>query len=286
MRKKIAKNHFVPIVSVVLFALIAPAIAFANPWVQEQGRVQTALTVAYSFYDNYYDGAGREISLNDDYDQYEFFYYYNWGLENNQDLSLLVGFVRSQADTVIDGVSKKSIQGLTDSRLRYRKQLHGGHTAIALVAGISIPGTYDEQYLNSPGDATFDFEAGVAFGEYYQARTMYWSADVLYRVRVGRPEDEYEIDFEAGRVFDKLLIRGIVRYTDQISGNDLSMTALGGGGTVPFDEISEERFRVGGGIDFRTGDDNSIGITYLMTQDGANTRIDDSVYLTYTIQNK
>lgn len=285
MIKKIIEKHLVLVISFALFTFLLPTVVFANPWVQEEGRVQTALTVGYSFYDNYYDDAGKEISLNDDYHQYEALYYYNWGIGKNQDLSLIVGYVRAQADTVITGVSKKIIQGITDSRLRYRKQIHSGHTAIALVGGISIPGTYDEAYLNSPGDATVDFEAGVAFGEYYHARTMYWSADVLYRIKIGTPEDEYEIDFEAGRVFDKLLIRGIVKYTDQTSGRDLSSTSFGGG-IIPFDEVSEERFRIGGGIDYRTGDDNSIGITYLTTQDGSNTQIDDSIYLTYTIQNK
>lgn len=245
-----------------------------------------ALTAGYSFYDSYYDDAGREIDLGDDYAHSEILFYYNWGIGDGQDVSILTGFVRTDADTVITNVSKKRIQGVSDSKIRYRKQVHrGGHTAIAFVGGITIPGTYDEDYLNSPGERSVDFEAGISVGEYYHERTMYWCADAIYRLRLGSPEDEYEIDFEAGRVFDKFLFRGIVEYTDQRSGRGLQDTSYGSG-IDGFDEISKEQFRVGGGIDYRTGEDNSIGFIYLTSQDGANTRIDDSIYVTYTIQTK
>jgi hypothetical protein len=267
--------------------IFAAAPSHAGPWVQEKDREQIAFTAGYSFSDSVLDDSDNAIPLNNDINQYEFTIYYNGGLGNNQDISIATGYVNTSANTAVDGITKHNNRGLNSTTVRYRKQIYDRHTALALMTGVRLPGTYDDFYLNSAGASSFDVELGFSVGEYYRVRNMYWSTDVTYRLRTGVPRDEVEIDLEAGRVFNDLLIRGLLTYIEQTSGNDIRDSKLfTSPGVISFSSLERDRVRVGGGIDYKIGPARSLGMTYMKTTRGSNILDDTSFYLTYTIQSR
>ncbi|HOX27946.1 MAG TPA: hypothetical protein PLQ76_02195, partial [bacterium] len=72
---------FIVLTSGMLFQVIP---ASAGPWVQDKGRLQTALTSGVSFFDSYADGGGNGTDLNSNFYQYEISYFYNRGLGNRR----------------------------------------------------------------------------------------------------------------------------------------------------------------------------------------------------------
>ncbi|HPI78130.1 MAG TPA: hypothetical protein PLK80_15485 [bacterium] len=277
------------VISALIFVAAISSAAAAGPWVQEKGRSQFALTTAYTHFNTFLNAEGNEKDLDDHARRLEFLAYYNAGLGNKSDISVLAGYSITSSRDPIPGVTQHRIRGISDLNVRYKKQIHNKHSAIALMAGVRIPGSYDEQYLNSPGDGSFDVEAGASFGEYYRERNFYYSADAIYRVRTGSTPDEVEVDLEIGRVFaDVWLARALVTRISCTDGYSTSHTALG---TAPtkvssFSYLNKDKVRIGAGLTRQTGRLSSIGFTVMQTATGSNAPKDRSYYLTYSVQNK
>jgi len=274
--------------ALILVAAISSAAA-AGPWVQEKGRSQFALTTAYTHFNAYLNPDGNEKNLDDHVRRLEFLAYYNAGLGNDSDVSVLAGHSTTSSRDPIPGVTSHRIRGISDLSVRYKKQIHNKHSAIALIAGVRIPGSYDEQYLNSPGDGSFDFEAGASFGEYYRERNFYYSADAIYRVRTGSTPDELEVDLEIGRVFaDVWLARALVSRISCTDGYSTAHTALGSAQprVESFSYLNKDKVRIGAGLTRQTGRLSSVGFTVFQTSTGSNVPKDRTFYLTYSVQNK
>jgi hypothetical protein len=281
-----AGNKLVAIaVSAFILAFSSSANA-GGPWIQKKDRVQIALTAAYSFYDSYFDANGNTVDLAGKVQQYEFFYFFNIGLTKKDDLSILTGLADVMTKNPAQTGIKRKIQGIDDTTIRYRRQIYDRHSALAMIAGLKIPGRYNKNYFNSPGDHSLDAEAGISYGEYYRERTIYWSADALARYCFGSPDNEVELDFEAGRVFDKRwLLRGLSSWIYTPGGNDIESTSLAGG-SLPFNQVDKNRYTYGAGITMFQGSESSIGVTYINTYGGNNIKQDSAFYLSYVIQNR
>ncbi|HOO55550.1 MAG TPA: hypothetical protein PLN69_01925 [bacterium] len=279
------KKNILSISLISAFLVFLSVQVSAGPWVQEKHQVQVAFTGGYTYFDTYLDSDGDSMDMNDEVVQFEAYYLYNAGIGKKRDYSIIIGVVSSDARSPVADITDNRNRGLTDTSIRYRQQIYSKNTTIALIGGLKIPGTYDENVLNAPGDHSLDVEAGMSIGEYYDERDMYWSADVLYRIRFGDTDDEAEFDFEIGRVFDrKWLLRGLLTIVEQTGGHPIEQTPLGGGSSN-FKQLNEDRFRFGGGVSYQLGVDTSLGITYMETTKGSNTRNDRTYYLTYSIQN-
>lgn len=277
------------VISALIFVVALSSVAAAGPWVQEKGRSQFALTTGYTHFNTYLNADGNEKDLNDHVRRLELLAYYNAGLGNNSDISVLAGHSTTSSRDPIPGVTSHRIRGVSDLSVRYKKQIHNKHSAIALIAGVRIPGSYNEEFLNSPGDGSFDFEAGASYGEYYRERNFYYTADAIYRVRTSSTPDELEVDLEIGRVFaDVWLARALVSRISCTDGYSTSHTALG---TAPtqvssFSYLNKDKVRIGAGLTRQTGRLSSVGITVLQTSTGSNAPKDRTFYLTYSVQNK
>jgi len=269
-----------------LFATAFSASASASgPWVQKHDKVQVAITAAYSFYDKYVDPDGNPVELNGDVAQYELLYLYNVGLKNNSDISVTVGLLENQAQQPEEKVVKRTNQGLTDTLIRYRRQIYDKHAAFALIGGLVIPGSYDQNFINSPGTRKFGMEAGFSAGAFYRERALYGSFDAVTRVYLDA-EDELLLDAEIGRVFDtNWLIRGIGSWYYRPSIYDVYDTPAFGGG-ANYNEIKENHYKYGIGVTHMHGSKSSIGLTFLSTQQSPNTKKDKTVSFTYAFQTK
>ncbi len=273
----------------VLAALIAISFscdAFASgPWVQKQDKVQVSITAAYSFYDKYVDPDGDSIDFGGDVAQYELFYYYNLGLKNNSDISVTVGLLESQAQEPEDRVLKRTIQGLSDTSVRYRRQIYDKHAALALVGGLVFPGSYDQNFINSPGVRKTAIEAGFSAGAFYRERALYGSLDAVTRVYFDA-EDELLINAEIGRVFDQnWLLRGLASWFYRPSSYNIYDTPAFGG-TANYSDIKDHHYEYGFGITHLHGSKSSIGLTFLTTQQSPNTKKDKTISFTYAFQTR
>ncbi len=257
-----------------------------GPWVQPEDRAQVAITASYTFADSYYNSNELKKNLPGDISNYEVHYMFTAGLTQTTDISITVGYVDSNAENQTPPITKRSISGISDSSIRVKSQLKTGHTSVALLTGLRIPGGYDKDYFNSPGRRSVDYELGLSFGEYYRERTLYWTTDAVTRLRMGAPPNELEVNFELGRVFDHVwLLRGIADYRKSLSGGTIEESPLGSG-IISFCQVEEEVYDYGIGVTHLNGDGSSLGVTVKKNYGTNSIRADESFYLTYTYHTK
>ena len=273
------KIFLIALAAVALFAASMPC--HANPWVQDEGRQRFAVTAAFSTSHSVYDDNGTEIPMTGDVDWHQILFTYEEGMADKTEFSIQSGFNDSSPEIETPGILDKNNVGIMDTWVRYKWQFRDQSLDAAVLTGVKIPGSYNKNTLNAPGEGQFDLEAGVSAGQYLEAPRVYWSVDAVYRFRLGAPADEFVITVDAGRIFtDRINTRVFYTKIDSTGGAGLQNTPLAGG-TGSFNALEVDKDLAGIGIHYRVGTSREVIFSYVNMLDGKNTLDTDEFFLTY-----
>ncbi|MEW5692312.1 MAG: transporter [Candidatus Hydrogenedentota bacterium] len=241
---------------------VLPITILADPWVLPKGQSYALFYFSIATVDKYFDDNSDDIRLAGDLNILKVAANYSVGIRDHLGIRLEIPYSRWEREfpgntDVNSGIGDSEID------LKYtlvKRDLY----AVSLLCGIKIPGSYEENKINSPGDGSIDVPVGVSFGGVYQQ--YFYDIDFIYRFRSQEPRDEVEINIDGGiRPSENFLLKLHYTKVDSFGGKGVSDA------NFRYEELEEDFDRGGITIDFIPGNKWDFFVDYTWTIDGRNT---------------
>ena len=251
--------------------LIAGGLGFAvsasaqhSAWLPEARKLVVTPSYVYHTFDEYWQG-NRTTSLGGDSWQHAALLSFDYGLTDDTALDLSMGWVWRDSDANFG-----SDNGLSDASFGIRRRFIDEANfdfwwlpSLALRAGGTIPGTYDEDFPLSTLDGAYGAEVSLLGGKPILPG-FGWYGEVGYRYRYDVPDDF----FGAAGLFVSwkfLSLTAGYRFTEGLSGPDIGEPGF------TFPEVKEVSQNVEASLGFNDAGGRSYQFFYAHTFEGRNT---------------
>jgi len=119
-----------------------------------------------------------------------------YGITDDIAVDVSTGYVRSYSDGVFRPGDPENIDGLSDTligtRWRFLNDTEFESSWVPTLtarAGAILAGTYEEGFINSPGDGAFGFEYSLLLVDYFQDIGLGYYANLTHRARESVPDE-------------------------------------------------------------------------------------------------
>lgn len=261
-------------IGIMFFGQILQTSLFAGAWAQPKGHYYTKLTFIYSKADGLYG-----INFPAKFDDYSLYFYGEYGLFDRTTIILnLPSVKRSINETnTVRGTTTGFLAG--DFELQVKYQFLDRPIVASALIGTKVPATYKVEDFPPLGNGKTDFDAKLLLGASLYPIPAYLTGDIGYRLRGGDFEDEIQFNFEAGYTFfKKYLVRGVT------TGIKSTKMDAGLSNLLQF-PLSQEQFRVGGGIIYKLNQKIEFDATYLKTISGNNIPKANEIFIGIAFKN-
>lgn len=252
-----------------------------------KGSITTAVTVTYDQFDQFFVAGNNKYTLPGRIDQLDIAMMAGYVALENLSLELTLPISLSRRDfsyLETDGFGQiiglgsgpngevrdvNNNAGLGDTVLQARYLIYDELLSLGAKAALKIPGSYEANVINAPGDGQFDLGFGLMIAKRVAAPlSLYGGADLTFVGRFGKPANQLNLSLEAGIFPIKpLLLRVLYDKVIQFGGQEMAFFGL----ENDFPALDEDFDKVGGGIGFRVNPSLDLFATILATVAGKNT---------------
>ncbi|MEM1157821.1 MAG: hypothetical protein AAGH72_06165 [Verrucomicrobiota bacterium] len=154
---------------------------------------------SYKFFDRLRDSRGSRSLENfgiNQIEQHNFTVSAEYGVTDDIAVDVSTGYVRSYSDGVFTPGDPEEIDGLSDTLIGTRWRFLNDAEfekiwvpTLTARAGAILAGTYEEGFINSPGDGAFGFEYALLISDYFLDLGIGYYANLTHRARESVPDE-------------------------------------------------------------------------------------------------
>jgi hypothetical protein len=250
-----------------------------SPYLPDSGKGTVTVGYSYSTYDAFYDSKKRN-SLKpfgiDSIDQHAATLNGEYSFAKNWAADLTVGYVTETMTKSLRPQDPRTSEGLNDTTVgvRYRALDETlSHSAwvptLTLRAAAIVEGSYDRNFINSPGDGGTGGEYGLLMGRYWEkiGGGIYGSA--LHRIVSGGAPQKFKGTLGVYKIlFKSFTLDAGYERIDSFGGVNFDSPTF----TLNrFSELAEKSDTVHGGVGYRDSGERSYNVTVSKVIAGQNT---------------